>query len=245
MKIPPKLNNIVALIPARSGSKGVPNKNIRHLDGIPLIAYSIATALKSTLIDRVIVSTDSEEYAEIAKNYGAETPFIRPKSISGDTATDVECFKHTIDWLRENENFVPEYFVHLRPTTPFRDPKVLDKAIKDFVCSDYSALRSCHKMSESSYKTFEIENDMFKCVCNGSSDIESSNIARQAFPETYDANGYIDIVRSEMISKKNLIHGSKVRALITKTAYEVDEISDIDFLEYLIQKNPEYKHIFK
>lgn len=245
MKILPKLNNIVALIPARSGSKGVPNKNIRHLDGIPLIAYSIATALKSTLIDRVIVSTDSEEYAEIAKNYGAETPFIRPKSISGDTATDVECFKHTIDWLRENENFVPEYFVHLRPTTPFRDPKVLDKAIKDFVCSDYSALRSCHKMSESSYKTFEIENDMFKCVCNGSSDIESSNIARQAFPETYDANGYIDIVRSEMISKKNLIHGSKVRALITKTAYEVDEISDIDFLEYLIQKNPEYKHIFK
>jgi CMP-N,N'-diacetyllegionaminic acid synthase len=245
MKIPPKLNNIVALIPARSGSKGVPNKNIRHLDGIPLMAYSIAAALKSTLIDRVIVSTDSEEYAEIAKNYGAETPFIRPKSISGDTATDVECFKHTIDWLRENENFVPEYFVHLRPTTPFRDPKLLDKAIKDFVCSDYSALRSCHKMSESSYKTFEIENDMFKCICNGSSDIESSNIARQAFPVTYDANGYIDIVRSEMISKKNLIHGSKVRALITNTAYEVDEISDIDFLEYLIQKNPEYKNILK
>ena len=238
------MNNIVALIPARSGSKGVPNKNIRHLDGIPLIAYSIAAALKSTLIDRVIVSTDSEEYAEIARNYGAETPFIRPKDISGDLATDVECFKHTIDWLQENENFVPEYFVHLRPTTPFRDPKVLDTAIKEFVCSDYSALRSCHKMSESSYKTFEIENDMFKCVCNGSSDIESSNIARQAFPETYDANGYIDIVRSEMISKKNLIHGSKVRALITKTAYEVDEISDIDFLEYLIQKNPEYKHIF-
>lgn len=245
MKIPSKLNNIVALIPARSGSKGVPNKNIRHLDGVPLIAYSIAAALKSTLIDRVIVSTDSEEYAEIAKNYGAETPFIRPKSISGDAATDVECFKHTIDWLRENENFVPEYFVHLRPTTPFRDPKILDKAIKDFVCSDYSALRSCHKMSESSYKTFEIENDMFKCICNGSSDIESSNIARQAFPVTYDANGYIDIVRSEMISKKNQIHGSKVRALITNTAYEVDEISDIDFLEYLIQKNPEYKHIFK
>lgn len=245
MKISPKLNNIVALIPARSGSKGVPNKNIMHLDGIPLIAYSIAAALKSTLIDRVIVSTDSEEYAEIAKNYGAETPFIRPKNISGDTANDVECFKHTVEWLRENENFVPEYFVHLRPTTPIRDPNVLDKAIKDFVCSDYSALRSCHKMSESSYKTFEIENDMFKCVWNGSSDIESSNIARQAFPETYDANGYIDIVRSEMIIKKNLIHGSKVKALITNTAYEVDEISDIDFLEYLIQKNPEYKHIFK
>lgn len=233
--------NVVALIPARSGSKGVPNKNIRNLDGIPLIAYSIATALKSYYIDRVIVSTDSEKYAEIARNYGAETPFIRPKGISGDTATDVECFKHTIDWLQENENFVPEYFVHLRPTTPFRDPKVVDQAIKDFICSDYSALRSCHKMSESSYKTFEIENHILKCVCNGSSDIESLNLARQTFPVTHDANGYVDIVRSEMI-KKNLIHGSKVRAFITNTTHEVDEISDIDFLEYLIKKNPEYKY---
>jgi N-acylneuraminate cytidylyltransferase len=239
------MNNIIALIPARSGSKGVPNKNIRHIDGIPLIAYSIAAALKSTLVDRVIVSTDSEEYAELAISYGAEAPFIRPKDISGDLATDVEFFKHVIDWLQENESFVPEYFVHLRPTTPFRDPKILDKAIEEFIGSGYSALRSCHKMSESSYKTFEVENDIFKCICNGGSDIESSNIARQAFPVTYDANGYIDIVRSEMISKHNLIHGSKVRAFITNTAHEIDEINDIDFLEYLIQKNPEYKDIFK
>jgi CMP-N,N'-diacetyllegionaminic acid synthase len=239
------MNNIVALIPARSGSKGVPNKNIKHIDGIPLIAYSIAAALKSTLVDRVIVSTDSEEYAKIARNYGAETPFIRPKNISGDLATDLEFFKHAIDWLQKNENFVPEYFIHLRPTTPFRDPKILDKAIKEFICSDYSALRSCHKMSESSYKTFEVENDVFKCICNGNSDIESSNIARQSLPVTYDANGYIDIVRSKMISKCSIIHGDKVKAFITNTSHEIDEISDVDFLEYLIQKNPEYKNIFK
>ena len=240
-----QVNNVIAVIPARSGSKGVPNKNIRLIDGIPLIAYSIVAALKSTLIDRVIVSTDSEEYAELARSYGAETPFIRPEEISGDSATDVEFFKHAIDWLHENEGFLPEYFVHLRPTTPFRDPKILDKAIEEFVCSKYSALRSCHKMSESSYKTFEVENDIFKCICNGGSDIESSNIARQAFPITYDANGYIDIVRSEMVSKYSLIHGNKVKAFITNTAHEIDEMNDIDFLEYLIQKNPEYKDIFK
>jgi CMP-N,N'-diacetyllegionaminic acid synthase len=245
MKTSSEINNIVALIPARSGSKGVPNKNIRHLDGIPLIAYSIAAALKSTLVDRVIVSTDSEEYAELARSYGAETPFIRPKDISGDLATDVEFFKHAIGWLHEREGFVPEYFVHLRPTTPFRDPKILDKAIEEFVCSNYSALRSCHKMSESSYKTFEVENDIFKCICNGDSDIESLNNVRQAFPVTYDANGYIDIVRSEMVSKHNLIHGSRVRAFITDTAHEIDEINDIDFLEYLVQEKPEYKDIFK
>ena len=239
------MKNIVALIPARSGSKGVVDKNIMLLGGIPLISYSIVAAKKSKLIDRIIVSTDSEEYAEIARSYGAETPFIRPKDISGDLATDVEFFRHAIDWLQENENFVPEYFVHLRPTTPFRDPKVLDKAIKEFICSDYSALRSCHKMSESSYKTFEVENNIFKRICNGESNIEGSNTARQAFPETYDANGYIDIVRSEMISKHNLIHGSKVKAFITNTAHEIDEIGDIDFLEYLIQKKPEYKDIFE
>ena len=239
------MNNIIALIPARSGSKGVLNKNIRPVGGIPLIAYSIAAALKSTLIDRVIVSTDSEEYAALARSYGAETPFIRPMDISGDLATDIEFFRHAISWFQDNEDFTPEYLAHLRPTTPFRDPKVIDSAIREFISSDYSALRSCHKMSESSYKTFEVENNMFKRICNGESNIEGSNTARQAFPETYDANGYIDIVRSEMISKHNLIHGSKVKAFITNTAHEIDEIGDIDFLEYLIQKKPEYKDIFE
>ena len=239
------MNNIIALIPARSGSKGVLNKNIRPVGGIPLIAYSIAAALKSTLIDRVIVSTDSEEYAALARSYGAETPFIRPMDISGDLATDIEFFRHAISWLQDNEDFTPEYLAHLRPTTPFRDPKVIDSAIKEFISSDYSALRSCHKMSESSYKTFEVENNILKRICNGGNDIEGSNAARQAFPETYDANGYIDIVRSDMITKHSLIHGSRVKAFITNTAHEIDEIGDIDFLEYLIKKNPEYKDIFK
>ena len=239
------MNNIVAIIPARSGSKGVKNKNIRPLGGVPLIVYSIAAALKSTLINRVIVSTDSEEYAELSRSYGAETPFIRPVDISGDLATDIEFFRHAISWFQDNEDFTPEYLVHLRPTTPFRDPRVLDDAIKEFLISDYSALRSCHKMSESSYKTFEIENNIFKRICNGGNNIEFSNAARQIFPETYNANGYVDIIRSKMLTKHNLIHGGRVKAFITNTVHEIDEIGDIDFLEYLIKKNPEYKDIFK
>jgi len=239
------MNNIIALIPARSGSKGVSNKNIRPIGGFPLIAYSIAAALKSTLIDRVIVSTDSEEYAELSRSYGAETPFIRPADISGERATDIEFFRHAVTWFQDNEELTPEYFVHLRPTTPFRDPNILDNAIKEFISSDYSALRSCHKMSESSYKTFEIENNIFKRICNGESNIEGSNAARQVFPVTYEANGYIDIVRSEMIVNHNLIHGNRVKAFITNTSHEIDEISDVDFLEFLIKKYPEYQDIFK
>jgi N-acylneuraminate cytidylyltransferase len=236
---------VYAIIPARSGSKGVLNKNIMNLGGYPLIAYSIVAAIKCKSIDRVIVSTDSEEYAVIARQYGAEVPFIRPKSISGDSSTDIEFFRHLVDWLQENENFVPEYFVHLRPTTPFRDFKILDKAVEEFIFSNYSALRSCHKMSESSYKTFEIENGKFKRLCDGGFNIEGANLGRQTFPVTYDANGYIDVIRSEMISKHNLIHGNKVKAFITNISHEIDEINDVDFLEYLIQKNPKYRGMFE
>lgn len=234
-----KLNNIIALIPARSGSKGIPNKNIRPLGGFPLIAYSIKAALKSKLIDRVIVSTDSEEYAEIAREYGAEVPFLRPSELSGDRATDMQFFKHAINWFKENEGDVPEYFVHIRPTTPLRNPQVIDAALKSFIGSNFTALRSVHKMSESSYKSFEIENDKLKCLCGGGFDIESANLARQSYPSTYDANGYVDIVRSEMVVQKNLIHGNQVQAYITDMSYEIDELIDIDFLEYLINKSPE------
>ena len=232
------MSKIVALIPARSGSKGVPGKNIKPLAGFPLIAYSIKAALKSKLIDRVIVSTDSEEYANIAREYGAEVPFLRPSELSGDKATDTDFFKHAIDWFIENEGEVPEYFAHLRPTTPLREPNVIDAALKSFIGSDFTALRSVHKMTESSYKSFEIEDGKLKCLCGGNFDIESANLARQAYPSTYDANGYIDVVRSEMVIQKNLIHSDRVQAYVTDVSYEIDELSDIDFLEYLINKSP-------
>jgi CMP-N,N'-diacetyllegionaminic acid synthase len=234
-----KVNSIVALIPARSGSKGVPNKNIKLLAGLPLIAYSIKAALKSNLIDRVIVSTDSEEYANIAREYGAEVPFLRSSELSGDKATDTEFFKHAIDWFKDNEDEVPEYFAHLRPTTPLRNPQIIDVALKSFIGSDFTALRSVHKMSQSSYKTFEIKDDKLKCLCGGGFNIESANLARQAYTSTYDPNGYIDVVRTEMVVQKGLIHGDRVQAYLTEVSYEIDELQDIDFVEYLIKKSPE------
>ena len=107
---------VFAIIPARSGSKGVKNKNIRLLNGYPMIAYTIAAAKLSENIDRVIVSTDSEQYAEIAQKYGAEVPFLRPAEISGDTSADIEFMQHAINWFYENEGKVPEYWLHLRVT---------------------------------------------------------------------------------------------------------------------------------
>ena len=231
-------SKVYALIPARSGSKGVPNKNIMELAGYPLIAYSILAAKKCLGIDRVIVSTDSEEYAEIAFEYGAEVPFIRPVEISGDNATDIQFFQHAVDWLRREEGFAPSYFAHLRPTSPIRRPEIISQAIEEFKSNKFSALRSVHKMSNTAYKTFEIENEKLKKLCDGEFDIENTTMPRQVFPNTYCPNGYIDIVRTSMIDK-GVLHGNCVKAFITKPSYDIDEIDDFALLKFMVDKNQE------
>lgn len=237
--------SIIAIIPARSTSKEVRNKNIVKIKGKELISYTICCALKSKLIDRVIVSTDSKKYAKIASQYGAEVPFLRPKNISLDKSTDITFFKHALDWLKENENILPKLFVHLRPTTPFRNPKVVDTAIKEFLKGKYTALRSCHVMSESSYKTFEIKKKKLVMLCSNDNNIELANRNRQLFPTTYNANGYIDIIKPELILKKNMIHGNNVLGFITEQVLEVDSKYDLERLEYEIKKKPIlYKRLF-
>ena len=133
------MSKVIALIPARAGSKGVPNKNTRLLGGYPLIAWSIMAAKKARSIDRVIVSTDSYEYAQLAIQLGAEAPFLRPAEISGDRSTDFDFIAHALDWFADNGG-EPEYIVHIRPTTPFRDPAQIDAAVRLFQSSKIESL---------------------------------------------------------------------------------------------------------
>ncbi len=114
------MTEILALIPARGGSKGIPRKNIRSFAGYPLIAWSIAAAKQSELVTRVIVSTDDEEIAAVARECGAETPFLRPAEFAQDNTTDLPVFEHALQWLEENEGYQPEIVVQLRPTSPIR-----------------------------------------------------------------------------------------------------------------------------
>ena len=132
------MSNVIALIPARSGSKGVTHKNIRDLGGYPLIQWSIEACKKSNSINRTIISTDSEEYAKIAKDMGAEVPFLRPAEISTDSSTDYDFVKHALDWFAEHGG-EPEYIVHIRPTTPFREPELLSDSIH-LLTNSYSNL---------------------------------------------------------------------------------------------------------
>ena len=154
---------ILCLIPARSGSKGIPDKNIKILDGKPLMAHSIYQAEKSRFRDymRIIVTTDSEKYATIAQAYGAECPFLRPSSISQDLSTDLEFMKHAVQWLSENENYNPDIILQLRPTQPRRKVEDIDNCLEKFIenFEDYDSLRTVVEFDKSPYKMYRIIND--------------------------------------------------------------------------------------
>ncbi len=232
------MTKAVALIPARAGSKGVSNKNIRPLGGHPLIEWSIAACKKSKRIDRVIVSTDSIEYQSLCRGFGAEVPFLRPVEISGDRSTDYEFIVHALDWLAANGE-EPEYIVHIRPTTPFRAPDLIDAAIEafSFAGTAATALRSVHEMAESAYKTFEIApGGQLKRLGSDSTALDASNDARQAFTKTYCPNGYVDVLSTAFIREFHLLHGDHVMPFLTPMVSEVDTENDFDFLEYQLTR---------
>lgn len=230
---------VVAIVPARAGSKGVTDKNIRVLAGKPLVAYSIMAARLARNIDRVIVSTDSERYADIAREYGAEVPFLRPRGISSDNSPDYEFIKHALDWLKENEGVQPKYLVHLRPTTPLREVHYIESAVDAIRSqSDATALRSVHEMSESAYKMFEIERSYLKRVGDSSFNLDAANAPRQTFKKTYKANGYVDVIISEYVMKHPKIHGNHVLGYVTPYVAEVDTEDDFRYLEYQVSINP-------
>ena len=229
---------IVAIIPARSGSKGVPDKNIRPLAGYPLIAYSFAAAKLSSRIARILVSTDSEQYAQISRKYGAEVPFLRPAELAVDLSGDREFVIHALDWLEEHEGSVPEFLVHLRPTTPLRDPDLVDKGI-DAMRSDPKAtsLRSGHEASHSPFKWFTRSKEgYFEGFNPGDPRPGYSNLPRQAFPPVYIPDGYVDVLRTSFVQSADDIHGDRMIGFLSPTCVNIDSIEDFEYLEFETEK---------
>ncbi|WP_274309192.1 acylneuraminate cytidylyltransferase family protein [Solibacillus daqui] len=216
------MTEVLAIIPARSGSKGIPHKNIRDLDGQPLIAYSIQHALNSKLITRVIVSTDSPEYAAIAKSFGAEVPFIRPKNISGDLALDIEVFEHALEYLKQKENYVPELVVQLRPTYPIRQVQDIDKMIELLIDNpNGDSIRCISQVNETPYKMwFKKENGEIQPILRDLN--EAYNMPRQSLPVVYYQNACIDVIWASVIMEKHSMTGEVI------LGYEMDENFDID-----------------
>lgn len=229
---------IVCLIPARKNSKGIKNKNIIPLEGRPLLAYSILASKQSSKIERTIVSTDSSQIRDIAISYGAEVPFLRPAFASEDWSTDYDVISHFLEWFKRNDEEYPEYIVYLRPTTPLREIKVIDSAIKFIKKSkDATALRSIHEMSETSYKTLRIKDKYLMNICSDTYDMDLANQPRQEYESTYSANGYIDIFIPSYIEKHKTLLGDKVIPFITSQVAELDSLQDLDYLKYQFDTN--------
>lgn len=213
---------VLGLIPARSGSKSVVDKNIREINGKPMIAYSIEHGLASRYVNRVIVSTDSRKYAEISKKYGAEVPFLRPAEYATDTSLDLEVFEHALNWLKENEGYCPDIVVQLRPTYPIRRIEDIDRMI-EMMRDDRSidSIRCITPAKEIPYKMwrkgekgqiYPLMQDIPECY----------NMPRQELPKVYYQNACIDVIRTDVITQMHSMSGKKI------VGYEMDENFDID-----------------
>lgn len=215
---------VLAIIPARSGSKSVVDKNIRDMAGKPLLAWSVEHALASSRINRVIVSTDSEQYAAIAREYGAEVPFIRPAEYATDTALDIDVFRHALKWLKDHERYVPDIVVQLRPTYPKRNPKDIDVMV-DMLIADESAdsVRSVAPATEVPYKMWLVDDRTQMSLKPLITSIpECYNMPRQQLPKVYYQNACIDVMRTSTVVQKNSMTGEKILGFI------MDENLDID-----------------
>ncbi|MBQ7066422.1 MAG: acylneuraminate cytidylyltransferase family protein [Lachnospiraceae bacterium] len=222
------MKKILAIIPARSGSKSVVNKNIRLINGKPMMAYSIEHAKESKYINRIIVTTDSEEYAAIAREYGAETPFLRPAELAGDNSLDIEVFEHALGWLKKEEGYEPDIIVQLRPTDPIRNPEDIDKMIEMMLEDDtVDAVRSVALTDTVPHKMWYVgEDNIMEPIMK---DIpEAYNMPRQELPKIYHQNGNTDVLRPRNITEYHSMTGKKIKGYIMSEMYDVD--TEADFL---------------
>lgn len=222
--------DILAIIPARGGSKGLPGKNVRLLNGHPLIAYSILAAQQSKNISRVIVSTDSEEIAEVAKKYGAEVPFMRPAEYAQDLSTDLEVFQHALRYLEETENYKPELVVQLRPTSPIRFVKDINCCIEKMmhhITAD--SLRIVTEAPITPYKMWTIDDteQPMKPLLQVAGVLEPYNEPRQRLPKAYWQIGTLDVIKREVIMEHNSMSGRAILPHIVEQRFAID-IDDIN-----------------
>lgn len=229
---------ICSIIPARSGSKTIKNKNILKINNFPMMSYSIYASKKSKFINKTLFTSDSKKYIRIAKKFKPDFLHLRSKKNASDIATDLDFLKEVKKYLTKEFNYNPDLFVLLRANTPTRNVKDIDNAIKIFLKnkSKYTGLRSVSLMSETSYKTFYIKNKKLVGIMKKSFDIDNLNLPKEKFKKTYSGNGCIDIIKSENIDK-GILNGNKVYAYVPKNlCIDIDYFDDIETAKILIKK---------
>lgn len=221
---------ILGLIPARGGSKGIPRKNIRLLAGKPLIAHSIQQAKQSKYITRVICTTEDQEIADIARDWGAEVPFLRPMDLAQDQSTDPDYTLHALEWLRDHEGWLVDIVVILWPTCPTRRSTDIDQALElMFDNPDAHSVVSVVRPDKSPYKMWRRTSTKFVSPLLTSDVFEQFSTSRQRLPEVLAPNGYIHLVRADIVLRDHSILGFKVLPYDMGTEPVIDIDSESDF----------------
>ena len=228
---------VIALIPARAGSKRVPDKNIRLLNGHPLIAYTIASAIQSKIFTDVIVSTDSEEYANIAKYYGAETPFMRPQQLAGDTSPDFEWIEYTLNGLLKSKRSY-DCFSILRPTSPFRQAETIRRAWYEFLSDDsIDSLRAVEKCKQHPGKMWIVKNNLMEPLLPQPTTGQPwHSMQYQSLPVIYVQNASLEIAWTRVIFEDKTIAGKRIKPFFTQMfeGVDVNQPADWHQVEHLI-----------
>ena len=237
----------LGLILARGGSKGIPRKNLALLRGLPLIAHTILSARKAASIERLIVTTDDEEIAGVARDFGAEVPFMRPAELAGDLTPDLPVFVHALTWLEEQERYRPELIAHLRPTSPLRTARHIDEAVS-ILCRhpEADSVRSVNEPSENPFKMWRIESGLLSALLPtlppGSAPAETPrepwNSPRQALPPVYWQNACIDVIRYRTIMSAGSMSGSRIVPydMTGQELVDIDTARDLRVAELMLQE---------
>ncbi len=214
----------LGIIPARGGSKSVPRKNLYPLGGRPLVAWAIASALAAKSLDRVIVSTDDAEIAEVARRAGAEVPFLRPAAIAADDTPDLPVFQHVLAELTARERYAPDAIVHLRPTQPFRTAEEIDAVVALFRASGADSVKSVRPVSEHPFKMYRMrEGRLVPYVDTEERRDRGPDVPRQSLEQVYLSAGVVDVVRREVV-----LSGSTEGRLVIPYLIEADRYVNLD-----------------
>ena len=230
------MTEVLALIPARGGSKGIPRKNIRDFAGYPLLAWSIAAGLQAQTVTRVLVSTDDPQIAGVAREFGAEAPFLRPPQFAQDDSTDLPVFQHAMGWLEEQEGYRPDVVVQLRPTSPIRPRDLIDQAVQTLLAHpDADSVRGVVPAGQNPHKMWRLPEGEVGSMTNlleVKGIAEPYNAPRQMLPPVYWQTGHIDAIRVDTIQSKGSMSGEKIYPLVIDARYTVDIDNLGDWVRY-------------
>ncbi|MDZ4158930.1 MAG: acylneuraminate cytidylyltransferase [Anaerolineaceae bacterium] len=230
---------VLAIVPARGGSKGIPHKKIRAFAGYPLIAYSIAAAKQAGSVTRIVVTTDDEHIAEIARQFGAEIPFLRPNDLADDHTLDLPVFQHALTWLEENESYRPDVVVQLRPTSPIRPRGCIDEAVQRLLAHpEADCVRGVVPAGQNPHKMWRIdkESGRMQPLLPVAGLPEPYNAPRQVLPPVYWQAGHIDVIRPHTILEKSSMSGDVILPLVLDARYtvDIDTLADWQRAEWLV-----------